>query len=169
MLHGAKKIIFTVCHSGKLKVAFTSPDVISTCPRSFLTSRIDFIVLLLLKLLKKHHLPVGQVNNTSLGLSDTTFFARWCYPTFEQSATGAIGFPNAYPWIVIYSVDNAVQRLNHRISFMYTVSWRIFLPFRNWDTNSNKSNMGYQDSPLSSVHWFTSWRYSSTAIQRDDW
>ena len=51
----------------------------------------------------------------------------------------------------------------------YKLSWCIFLPFRNWNTNSNKSNMGYQDSPLSSVHWFTSCRYSSTAIQRDDW
>ena len=27
---GAKKIILTACHSGKLKLAFTSPDVIST-------------------------------------------------------------------------------------------------------------------------------------------
>ena len=44
---GAKKIIFTACHSGKLKLAFTSPDVISTSPKSFLTSRIDFTVLLL--------------------------------------------------------------------------------------------------------------------------
>ena len=32
---GAKKIIFTVCHLGKLKLAFTSPDVISTSPKSF--------------------------------------------------------------------------------------------------------------------------------------
>ena len=51
----------------------------------------------------------------------------------------------------------------------YKLSWCIFLPFRNWNTNSDKSNMGYQDAPLSSVHWFTSCRYSSTAIQRDDW
>ena len=58
---GAKKIIFTACHSGKLKLAFTSPDIISTSPKSFLTSRIDFTVLLLFKLLKKYHLPVGQV------------------------------------------------------------------------------------------------------------
>ena len=43
----AKKIIFTAYHLGKLKLAFTlSPDVISTSPRCFLTSRIDFIVLL---------------------------------------------------------------------------------------------------------------------------
>ena len=39
----------------------TSPDVISTSPKNFLTSRIDFTVLLLLKFLKKHHLPVGEV------------------------------------------------------------------------------------------------------------
>ena len=70
---GAKKIIFTACHSGKLKLAFTSPDVISTSPQNFLTSRIDFIVLLLFEFLKKHHLPVEQ---NSTGLSDSTFFAR---------------------------------------------------------------------------------------------
>ena len=60
---GAKKIIFTACHSGKLKLAFTSPDVISTSPKNFLTSRIDFTVLLFIKFLKKYHLPVGQVKN----------------------------------------------------------------------------------------------------------
>ena len=60
---GVKKIIFTTCHSGKLKLVFTSPDVIATSPKSFLTSRIDFTVLLLFKLLKKHHLPVGLVKN----------------------------------------------------------------------------------------------------------
>ena len=62
-IQGAKKIIFTACHSGELKLAFTSPDVISTSPKNFLTSRIDFIVLLLFEFLKKHHLPVGQVKN----------------------------------------------------------------------------------------------------------
>ena len=33
---GAKKIIFTACHSGKLKLAFTSPDVIITSPKNVL-------------------------------------------------------------------------------------------------------------------------------------
>ena len=33
---GAKKIIFTACPSGKLKLAFTSPDVISTSPKNVL-------------------------------------------------------------------------------------------------------------------------------------
>ena len=60
---GAKKIIFAACHSGKLKLAFTSPEVISTSPKNVLTSRIDFSVLLLFKFLKNHHLPVGQVEN----------------------------------------------------------------------------------------------------------
>ena len=62
-IQGAKKIIFTACHSGKLKLALTSPDVISTSPKNFLTSRIDFTVILLFEFLKKHYLPVGQVKN----------------------------------------------------------------------------------------------------------
>jgi len=60
---GAKKIIFTACHLGKLKVAFTSPDFISTSPKNFLTSRIDVTGLLSFEFLKKHCLPVGQVSN----------------------------------------------------------------------------------------------------------
>ena len=60
---GAKKISFIAHHSGKLKLASTSPDVILTSPKSFLTSRIDLTVLLLFKFLKKHHLPVGQIKN----------------------------------------------------------------------------------------------------------
>ena len=63
IVQGAKKIIFTACHLGKLKLALTSSDIISTSPESFLTSRIDFTVLLLFKFLKKHHLPIGQVNS----------------------------------------------------------------------------------------------------------
>ena len=58
---GCEENHFTACHSGKLKLAFTSPNVISASPKDFLTSRIDFI--LLFEFLKKHHLPVGQVKN----------------------------------------------------------------------------------------------------------
>ena len=54
---------FTACHSGMLKLAFTSPDIISTSAENFLTSRIDSTVLLLFEFLKKHHLPVGEVKN----------------------------------------------------------------------------------------------------------
>ena len=63
VIQGAKKIIFTACHSGKLKLAFTSPDVISTSPKNFSLSKIDFTLLLLFEFLKEHHLPVGQVKN----------------------------------------------------------------------------------------------------------
>ena len=45
------------------ELAFTSPVVIPTSPKSFLTSKIDFTVLLLFEFLKKHHLPAGQVKN----------------------------------------------------------------------------------------------------------
>ena len=93
---GAKKIIFTACHSGKPKLAFTSPDIISTSPKSFLTSRIDFTVLLLFEFLKKHHLPAGKLKteftspiakSTSPGLSDTTLFTR-CKPLIPCTSNG---------------------------------------------------------------------------------
>ena len=60
---GETKAIFTVCHSGKLKLTFTSPNIISTSPKNVLMSRIDFTVLLLFEFLKKHHLPVGPDKN----------------------------------------------------------------------------------------------------------
>ena len=60
---GAKKIIFTACHSGKLKLAFTSPDVISTSPKNLWLAKLISQFLMLFKSLKSHHLPVGQVNN----------------------------------------------------------------------------------------------------------
>ena len=85
-LQGAKKVIFTACHSGNLKLEFTSPDVISTSPKNFLTSIIDFTVLLLFEFLKNITCPSGKLKteftiliakSTSPGLSDTTFFAHW--------------------------------------------------------------------------------------------
>ena len=55
---GGKKIFY----SRLLKLAFTSPNVIPTSPKSFLTSRIDSTGLHQFEFLKKHHLPIGQVN-----------------------------------------------------------------------------------------------------------
>ena len=83
---GAKKVIFKACHSGKLKLEYTSPNVISTSPKNILMSRIHFTVLLQFEFLKKLHLPIGQVKNKILftspiaksispALSDSTFFA----------------------------------------------------------------------------------------------
>ena len=63
MTAGCKENHFYSLPFSKLRLAFTSPDVISASPKSFLTSRIDFTVLLLFEFLKKHHLPVGQVKN----------------------------------------------------------------------------------------------------------
>ena len=46
-----------------IQLAFTSPDVISTSPKSFSSSRIDFTLLLSFEFLKEHHLPVEQVKS----------------------------------------------------------------------------------------------------------
>ena len=43
---GAKKVSFMACHSGKLWLAFTNPKFISSSPKNFLISRIDYTVLL---------------------------------------------------------------------------------------------------------------------------
>ena len=43
---GAKRVIFTVCHSGKLRIAYISPDLISTSLKNVFMSRVDFTVLL---------------------------------------------------------------------------------------------------------------------------
>ena len=90
MLQGEKKIIFRACHLGKLKLTLTSPDVISTSPKSFSKSRIDFTVLLLFEFLKKNHLPVWAeftspiTKSISPGQSDTTFFAHCATLIFHQ-------------------------------------------------------------------------------------
>ena len=59
LFQSVKKNIFTTCHLGELKLAFTSPDIISV----FLTSRTELTVLLLFEFLKKHHPLVGQFKN----------------------------------------------------------------------------------------------------------
>ena len=56
-----KSFLFTACHSGKLKLAFTSPDVTSTSCKNFLTSRTDFTVIpRYLNSSKKHQLPIAH-------------------------------------------------------------------------------------------------------------
>ena len=86
--------MFTTCHSGKLKPAFTSPDVISTSPKSFLTSRIDFTVFLFI-LIPQKNIPCSSgklkteftspiAKSTSSRLSDTTFFAL-CFKVAENT------------------------------------------------------------------------------------
>ena len=80
-------LFFRACHSGKLKVAFTSPDFTSTSPKSFLISRLLISKFFCYsnssknstcpssKLKTDFTSPVAK--STSPRLSDTTFFARW--------------------------------------------------------------------------------------------
>ena len=85
----AKKVIFTACHSGKLKLTFTSPNIISTSPKNVLMSRLISQFFCNLNSSKKFTCPSGKLiteftssiaKSTSPGLSDTTFFARrWTY------------------------------------------------------------------------------------------
>ena len=83
-----RNLLGTTFPSGKLKLAVTSLDVISASPKNFLTSRIDFTVLLLFEFLQKNitcllgklkteltsYSPIAK--STSPRLSDITFFAR---------------------------------------------------------------------------------------------
>ena len=83
---GAKKVIFTVCHSGKLKLTSASPNIISTSPKNVLISRLISQFFCNLNSSKNFTCPSGKLiteftspiaKSTSPGLSDTTFFARW--------------------------------------------------------------------------------------------
>ena len=105
-----RKINFTACHSGKLKLAFTSP-------KNFFTSRIDFTVLLLFKFLKKYHLyPSGKLKiefispiakSTSPGLSNTTFIACWPEQAFVikhyRYSLALIPYPTPLPFFLLTS------------------------------------------------------------------
>ena len=82
---GAKKVIFTACHSGKLKLTFTSPNIISTSPKNVLMSKLISQFFCNLNSSKNFICPLGKLiteftspiaKSTSPGLSNTTFFAR---------------------------------------------------------------------------------------------
>ena len=79
--HGAKKVIFKACRSGKLKLANTSPNVISTSPKNILMSRIDSQFFCNLNSSKNFTCPSGKLRtkltsliekSTSHKLLDTT-------------------------------------------------------------------------------------------------
>ena len=92
---GAKKVTFKACHSGKLKLEYTSPNVIPTSPKNNFTGRNDLgipsssVIWIsqknfscpLIKLRTKFTSPIAKP--TSPGLSDTTFFARWLKSNFS--------------------------------------------------------------------------------------
>ena len=85
-VQGAKKIILTACHLGKLKLAFTSPDIISTSPKNFWLAELISQFFCHSDSSKNITCPSGKLKtqftsliakSTSPRLSDTTFFARW--------------------------------------------------------------------------------------------
>ena len=96
---GAKKVIFTACHSGKLKPTFTNPNIISTSPKNVLMSRwisrffcnlnsSKNFTCLSGKLITEFASPIAKF--TSPGLSDITFFAR-CNPSTQDSQNTTLG------------------------------------------------------------------------------
>ena len=96
---GAKKVIFTACHSGKLKPTFTSPNIISTRPENVLMSRWISQFFCNLNFSKNFTCPWGKLitvftspiaKSTSPGLSVTTFFAR-CNPSTQDSQNTNLG------------------------------------------------------------------------------
>ena len=88
---GARKVIFTACYSGKLKLAFTSPNIISTwTPKIFWWA--ELILKFFCKLNSSTYFTClsgklrteftsSMAKSTSPRLSDTTFFAR-SFPLF---------------------------------------------------------------------------------------
>ena len=83
---GAKKVIFTACHSGRLKLTISSPNIISTSPQNVWWAGLILQFFCNLKSSKKLTCPSGQLKteftsliakSTSPGLLDATFFVRW--------------------------------------------------------------------------------------------
>ena len=72
---GAKKVSFTACHSSKLELACTSPQVISASPQTLFDLQDWLPSFCNLNFPKKFTCP--KAKSTSPGLSDTTFFTRW--------------------------------------------------------------------------------------------
>jgi len=102
-LQGAKKVIFTACHSGKLKLTFTSPNIISTSPKNVLMSRLISQFFCNLNSAKDFNCPSSKLiteftspiaKSTSPWLSDTTFFAR-CPSNMLPCFDGLISRSNA--------------------------------------------------------------------------
>ena len=71
-LAGCKENHFYSLPFGQAEARVYQPRRHFKQPQTFLTSRIDFTVLLLFKFLKKHHLPVGQLKNR-IHLPDSKF------------------------------------------------------------------------------------------------
>jgi len=128
---GCKESHFTACHSGKLKLTFTTTNIISTNPQNFLMSRIDFTVLQWkLNSSKYFTCPVGQVKN------------RIHQPDSKIHQSRGIGhyflcmlLPPIYGTIIFqphYFLCNVTQLQNldsvkQRQSYVFNVKWKLTL------------------------------------------
>ena len=101
-MQGAKKIIFTACHLGKLKLTFTSPDVIQLAPKTFW----------LAELISQFFCYSNSSKNITctLGKLKTEFtcpiarFARWGDATkFSKTNWSVIGLIEYFDCIVVRS------------------------------------------------------------------
>ena len=124
---GAKKVIFTACHSGKLKLTFTSPNIISTSPQNVLMRRLISQFSRNLNSSKNFTCPSGKLiteftspiaRSTSLGQSDTTFFARW--EVFLFFLYGLVG-PLAEVKVLFWSTVSKDER--KRNYYRQVLSW----------------------------------------------
>ena len=86
---GAKEVIFTACHLCKLKLTFTSPNIISTSPKNVLMSTLISQFFCNLNSSKKLHLPVEQVNNR-IHYPDSKIHWPPGYQTLLSLHTGAL-------------------------------------------------------------------------------
>ena len=86
---GANKVSFTACQSGKLQLARTSPQVISTSPQTLFDQQNWLQSFCNLNFPKKQHFPVRKVKDKNHqpdskihypGISNMTFFACCCQP-----------------------------------------------------------------------------------------
>ena len=109
---GAKKVIFTACHSGEPNLTFTSPNIISTSTKNVLMSRLISQFSCILNSSKNFTCPSGKLiteftspiaKSSSPGLSDTAFFARWT------------GLLRLYVRFQCRSCDNTLQKVSFHV------------------------------------------------------
>ena len=131
---GAKKIIFTAYLSGKLKLAFTSPDVISKLISQFLcySNSSKNITCQSGKLKTEFTSPIPK--STSPGLSDTTLFARWVsafilvksIKTFQIFGTMLLNFLVLYMYKPsLMSTSKFVHNISLTGDMLHSITWLL--------------------------------------------
>ena len=108
IIQGAKEVIFKACHSGKLRLAYTSPNIISTSPKTFWWAELISQFFCNLNSTKNSTFTLGKLRtaftspiakSTCPRLSDASFFGRWQYP------------PVFYTYISFLTLDRYISDL----------------------------------------------------------